>query len=361
MSVDDGMTWTHEIGGDGGYCGFSEQNSSLIYASTQNGKFYVNGLGALVGWIPFEDLQGQDTSLFIAPMKIYPNDGDVILMGGQSLWRRDVVQIGSVSTNVGPQPVINRFISAIDIAADSSLVVIGYTNGEVWKAVPGLWNWSSISTNIIPAACASWNGPITDIAIHPVNPDRIMVARGGYQDCNIVYTNDAGATWTARSEGIPDLHVNCLTWHPDVGSWIYAGTDLGVMASEDNGQNWNMMPNFGSSDGPAFVEVTEISFARASVFGTRTMTATTFGRGIWKTTTAVRKDVFIDEDCVNCGVGSQTFPYSTVSEAEDIQAHGQQWTIDAGIYTVPANNKLVIDKKLGKIITTNGPVIIGQN
>ncbi|MCB0688980.1 MAG: hypothetical protein KDC53_20720, partial [Saprospiraceae bacterium] len=49
MSVDDGMTWTHEIGGDGGYCGFSEQNSSLIYASTQNGKFYVNGLGALVG------------------------------------------------------------------------------------------------------------------------------------------------------------------------------------------------------------------------------------------------------------------------------------------------------------------------
>ncbi|MCB0670175.1 MAG: hypothetical protein KDC80_30320 [Saprospiraceae bacterium] len=360
MSTDNGTTWTHEITGDGGYCGFSS-TSDLIYASTQRGKFYVNGLGMLVGWIPFEDLDVIDTSVFIAPMKIYPNDGDVVLMGGESLWRRDLAALTAPSTNVGPQPQINRFVTAIDIALDSSLVLVGYNNGSVYKATPGTWNWTLVSTSVIPDACSSWNGPITDIAIHPTNTDKIMISRGGYEDCNIIFTNDGGTTWQSRSDGIPALQVNCLTWHPDIGNWIYAGTDLGVMASENNGQDWNVMPNFGGSDGPAFVEVTELQFATASVFGTRTLTATTYGRGIWKTSTSVRKDIFIDEDCINCGVGTQSFPFSNISDAEDAQAHGQTWTIDAGIYTVPSNNKLVIDKKIGKVNTTNGSVIIGQN
>jgi hypothetical protein len=292
-------------------------------------------------------------------MRIFPNNGDEVLMGGQSLWYRDIN--AGASIDIGPAPIINRFVTAIDIATDGSQVVVGYTSGEVYKAVAGVWNWTLISSNIVPSACSSWSGPISDIAIHPTNFDRIMVSRGGYDDCNIIYTNDAGTSWVSHSEGIPALHVNCLTWHPDIGNWVYAGTDLGVMASEDNGQNWNVMGNFGTSDGPAFVEVTEISFAWASVFGTRTMTATTYGRGIWKTSTAVRQDIYVDEDCVNCGVGTQSFPYETVSEAEDIQAHGQNWTFDAGIYPVPTNNKLVIDKKIGKINTTNGAVIIGQN
>jgi hypothetical protein len=131
------------------------------------------------------------------------------------------------------------------------------------------------------------------------------------------------------------------------------------MASEDNGQNWNVMGNFGTSDGPAFVEVTEISFAWASVFGPRTMTASTYGRGMWKTATTVRKDIYVDEDCINCGAGTQSYPYELLSEADTIQAHGQNWTIDAGTYPVPS--KVVIDKKIGKIITTNGTVILGQN
>ena len=358
MSVDNGATWTHEISGDGGYCGFSPTSNNIIYASIQNGRFYVFDHPSHPGvWSIFTILAGIDTSLFIAPMKIYPNDGDKILMGGESLWRHDLLNL-TVVTNVGPQPVIDRLISAIDIAPDSSLVVIGYTNGEIYKAVPGIWNWTSIP--VVITSCG-WTGPVTDIAIHPTNFDRIMVSRGGYQDCNIAYTNDGGATWFSRSDGIPALQVNCLTWHPDISNWLYAGTDLGVMASEDNGQNWNVMGNFGTSDGPAFVEVTEISFASASVFGTRTMTATTYGRGFWKTSTAVRKDVYVDEDCTLCGVGTQAVPFETMSDAEGAQAHGQNWTIDAGTYPVPANNKVVIDKKIGAIKTTNGAVIIGQN
>ncbi|MBK8503332.1 MAG: hypothetical protein IPL46_14610 [Saprospiraceae bacterium] len=355
MSIDNGTTWTHEIGGDGGYCGFSP-TSDLIYASTQLGRFYVHGLGALIGWHPFEDLDVIDTSLFIAPMRIFPNDGNKVLMGGEHLWYRDINGPGSI--DVGPASVTNRFISAIDIAADSSLVVIGYSSGEIYKAVPGVWSWTPLP---IAITNCFWSGPVTDIAIHPMDFNRIMVSRGGYQDCNIAYTNNAGASWESRSDGIPALHVNCLTWHPDIGNWLYAGTDLGVMASEDNGQNWNVMGNFGTSDGPAFVEVTEISFAWASVFGTRTMTATTYGRGIWKTSTAVREDIYVDEDCVNCEVGTQSFPYKTVSEADSAQAHGQNWTFDAGTYPVPTNNKVVIDKKIGEIKTPNGAVIIGQN
>ncbi len=353
LSVDNGVTWTHEVGGDGGYCGISQQDPNLRYASSQNGDFQVYGAGGLNFWFPLADLSTMDNPDFIAPMLIYPNDGEKVLLCGEKLWYRPV--LGS-TVEVGPTSSPGITITALDMTDDSSLVVIGYNDGTLQKAVPGIWSWTSIPVSM--DGCL-WGGPITDIAIHPTNADRLMVSRGGYTDCNVAYSNDGGSTWEHRSSGIPDLHINCLTWHPDINGWIYAGTDLGILASEDSGQNWNITPNFVSSDGPAFVEVTEISFALASVFGLRTMTISTYGRGFWKTNTTVRKDVYVDEDCTNCGFGTQSWPYELLSEAEDNQAHGQKWTIDAGTY--PTSSKVVLGKRLGKINTTNGTVVLGQN
>ena len=65
-----------------------------------------------------------------------------------------------------------------------------------------------------------------------------MATIGGYREDNIWFSNDGGANWEIRSDGVPALQVNDVTWHPDVSSWVYIGTDMGVMASENNGDDW---------------------------------------------------------------------------------------------------------------------------
>ena len=178
---------------------------------------------------------------------------------------------------------------------------------------------------------------------------------GGYEDENIWYTEDGGINWEERSDGIPALHINTIVWHPDIGGWLYVGTDMGVMASENSGQSWNVKPSNGKSDGPAMVEVTHLQFTENNSFGAHGLVATTYGRGIWRTEFVIRKNIHIDEDCVACGHGTPAEPFEMIQEAVDRQAHGQEWTFDGGSY--PVTGKIVIDKNIGKIKTDNEETI----
>ena len=69
----------------------------------------------------------------------------------------------------------------------------------------------------------------------------------------------------------------------------------------------------------------------------------------------VRGQVYIDEDFAPCGIGLETIPFQTVGEAEERQASGQTWNFDGGNY--PVSGKLVIDKRIGKIMTDNNEVV----
>ena len=87
------------------------------------------------------------------------------------------------------------------------------------------------------------------------------------------------------------------------------------------------------------------------------LVATTFGRGIWKTKYEVLKDIYVNKDCIRCGLGTETSPFETVEEAEEIQAHGQNWIIEGGVY--PVSNQVIVDKNIS-VIEVNGQVTIGN-
>ncbi len=364
FSDDSGETWTNPKGGDGGWCAISVQDPNLRYLSIQFGVFSATcpplDPGTYFNYFDLSDFEANPP--FLAPMEIFPNDGAQILVGGQSLWhlQKDLLVCGNPTvTDVSPRTEIAEVtISAIDINTNGNKVYVGYTNGQVYKGTPGSpWTWSLVYTD--PSART-----ISDISINPNVASKVAISIGGYIMDQVLLSNDDGMTWIVRSNGLPELHINTLVWHPEKNSWLYAGTDLGILATEDNGQNWNISPNFfNTSDGPGFVEVTQLQFTKAATLGGHTLVATTFGRGIWKTANQVYTDVYVDEDYTNGSNvynGRQVTPFNNIHDAEAIQAHGQTWHIDGGTY--PTISTLILDKRLDEIKHTGtGTIIIGNN
>ena len=365
-STDDGVTMEVEGTGDGGYCGISHQNKFLAYASTQLGVFYVSNpqypATIRLKTTPFLRLDSLEKPLippFFCPLKVYPNDGTKVLIGGNKLWnvKTEAVTHDTISTEDVSPPGLLGTITAIDISTLSSgnqRIVIGTSGGEIWETKNDTWNnWNQLF---------DINTTVTSIDIANYNQDKIIISAGGYIDNNIHISTDGGSTWTEKSNGIPALQVSKVLWHPNFSNFIYAGTDLGVFSTDDGGNNWNVTPHIKStSDGPVFTEVTDLHFSKAIGTGFRYLYATTYGRGIWKTEDRIRNGVYFDEDAtVTNDQGTQTNPFLLFGSGEDVQAHGQTWHVDGGTYTVPT--KVVIDKRIGKVKKTGtGSIIIGEN
>ena len=71
---------------------------------------------------------------------------------------------------------------------------------------------------------------------------------------------------------MPRAPIRGLAQHPSNPDWIYAGTEVGVFASEDGGATWAAV-----NEGPANVSVDDLRFLRNS----HTLLAGTHGRGLW--------------------------------------------------------------------------------
>ncbi len=352
LSIDDGLNWSHELGGDGGYCAISRQDPDIKWASKQNGRIYATFSGS---FFFFDSLVASPN--FIAPIAIFPNDGTKLLAGDQKLTQYDYDLGSNVRKDVSPTGSRTFVkISAIDIAPDGSKVVVGYTNGEVWIGTPGVtWDWGT-------GFAANFFRPISSISINPNNYNKIAVSTGGYFDNNVHISNDNGVSWTERSSGIPSLHINKLLWHYSEPGWIYAGTDLGVYASEDNGENWNVSPHFDLNDGPVFTEVTDMKWGPdlQSLDGPNLYIAT-YGRGIWKTKTGARPNIYFDYlNPSTQNVGTVADPYRTIEDGAETQANGQTWHIGANDYKT--TETIILDKRLGVLQKSGtGSIIIGDN
>jgi len=129
---------------------------------------------------------------------------------------------------------------------------------------------------------------------------------------------------------VPECLVNKLLLYYEESSWIYVASDLGMYGSEDNGANWGITPEFALNSGPVFHEFTDLRWGPKNVTDGRALYASSYGRGIWKTSDDVLADIYIDEDHVGGQNGTLDYPYKTIEQGENNQAHGQTWHIDGG-------------------------------
>jgi hypothetical protein len=122
-------------------------------------------------------------------------------------------------------------------------------------------------------------GFISGIATHPVNPATAYLLYSFKDDPKILRTTNYGDSWEdisgfgtddSSANGFPDVMVHSLLVMPFDTNWIWAGTEVGLYESTDNGKTWSYADN-----GLPAVSVFDMKIIdHQIVIGTH-------GRGIW--------------------------------------------------------------------------------
>jgi len=120
-----------------------------------------------------------------------------------------------------------------------------------------------------------WLGPISAggrvraIAIHPSNPDTIVVGSAGG---GIWRSTDSGASWTACDDFMPALSVSSIVFDPRDPNVLYAGTGegylngdairgAGIFKSTDGGTTWVRLPATAPSATLNFIYTNRLAFS----------------------------------------------------------------------------------------------------
>jgi photosystem II stability/assembly factor-like uncharacterized protein len=112
--------------------------------------------------------------------------------------------------------------------SDDGFVHVTTDDGQHWsKVTPKMPEWSTVD--------------LIDPSPHDGNTAYVAVDRHKLDDFKpyIFKTTDLGKTWTTIVSGIPDgAYVHAVREDPKKRGLLYAGTELGVFASFDDGTHW---------------------------------------------------------------------------------------------------------------------------
>lgn len=150
----------------------------------------------------------------------------------------------------------------------------------VFRSTDGGATWRQINgsgANTLPLAQGV---QITDLAVSPIDPNRVWVAFSTYGNnpiSNSAYkvfsTTDGGAHWTDVSNGLPKVHsAFSLAAAGGASHGVYVGTDAGVYYRDDTLSAWTKFKT-----GLPSVAVYALLLQEPQ----HRLLAATYGRGIW--------------------------------------------------------------------------------
>ena len=288
----DAQKWVEWYGGDGGYVAadpgdpttfYGEYTYLTIFRTLNGGKSKGEEIfGRYWSWNgsaweeklranPITEAKSP-TANFIAPFIIDPNNPNRLLAGARSLWATDNAK--KANSEGGPdwfaikaQGAAN--ISAIAVApGNSDQIWVGHNDGALYRTTNGTGetpSWTRTGDGTLPAR------QVLSIAVDPRDNNVAFASFAGFSANNIWKTTDGGASWTASAAGLPSIPMRSIAIHPSVPNWVYAGSDIGIFASEDGGATWKV-----PQDGPANVSVRQL------VWMDNTLVVATAGRGAYK-------------------------------------------------------------------------------
>ena len=346
--------WRQPSTGDATSIKIDPNDQMKIFANTNHNRLWRSTSGGLCFDTLFSLNDGAD---LIAPFVMDPDINGVIYLAGKRLWKYS--DLGNFRIPIKDSLSNGVTITAIAAENNGQTIWVGYKNGVIEKTTDGGSNWSGDLSN----ASMPNNAMVTSIAMNPTFTSRVMVSFAGYRNDNIWYSSNSGFTWFNRSLGV-DLQVNSLTYHPEQIPWVYAGTDLGVFASESNGALWSVSPLYNgdkdshNNEGPLYTEVTDLFWmGDGTGINQYQLCAATFGRGLW-TSNFILKDLYVNKNYQSAvQTGTMTNPYDDFRTAVDQAGNGTtiHFISNGDHDEVPTS--ILLDKRI-TVKETNGSVII---
>ncbi len=282
-------SWNFEIGGDGFESIWSQANPDLLMAGFQyNGLRRSTNGGSSFTSMPSLGDTGRGNAGFVTRIDRSRQDGELVFTtSANGIWKTD---------NWGDEwqlrPRIGwsaRSWAQARISLADPQIVWAY--GRPPSLVPGddpeaelfLSEDGGESFRRIDISADSFpSNTITKIATHPRDPNTVYLAYSVFNRSKIFKSTNLASSWEElsgfgsgeeSSNGFPDVAVLSLLVLPHAENTIWAGTEIGIYVSEDNGASWSYS-NFGL---PA------VAIWDMKTSGDEVVVAT-YGRGLWTLT-----------------------------------------------------------------------------
>ncbi|NUQ53042.1 MAG: hypothetical protein HUU19_10150 [Phycisphaerales bacterium] len=271
LRTDTSISWSHRVGGDGGWTQIDQADPSIMYAESQ-------GTGSISrstnGGASFSFIGGgiSGRNCFLPPFLIDPADHNRLLYATERVWESLDSGTNWHTLSVDLTAGGSAAIRALAIAPSDSHYVYAATNdGRVLASSD-----SGATFTVIRQNNPGWPRVTRELFVDPGDPRTLYLAVAAYGASQVVRTRDGGATWEALDAGLPDVPVNVVA--VDTRSAlprIFAGTDAGLYVSVDDGATWTRYARAPGSLPNACVIDLRLETAR------RRLVVATQGRGAW--------------------------------------------------------------------------------
>ena len=272
--------WSYAPSGDGFEAAWNYNDPNLIIESSQFNNLHRSDDGGETWY----RLQPPGFGPFVSAIANSKQDGDMVM----------------ISTNNGPALSIDFGTTWIESEVPDEYVYnFSRTPIEISLFDPSVV-WTGTGVNDYNRICLSTDGgqtfaataqyepqtlgEVAGIATHPSDLATAYAVFGTAGQPKIIRTTDSGQSWEdisgfegttdgTSSRGFPDVAVFSLLVMPYDNNIIWAGTEIGIVESLDNGESWNLIDD----DLPA-TGIWEMKVVNDEVV------IATHGRGIWTTT-----------------------------------------------------------------------------
>jgi photosystem II stability/assembly factor-like uncharacterized protein len=274
-----------KIGGDGFEVLWHPLYPHRILGSSYNNLFYISNDGGLT-WKKADNGINQDGP-FLSRLSHSRSKPDIVFaVGSKGVFRHDNFAMGRYEWKTIPvgkgwtlnNTVTNQHIVRVSLAADS-VVWAGagmYSDPDlhIFLSRNGGYSFDSV-TNYKNVKL----GYISGLATHPHNAATAYLLFSMKGKPKILRTTDYGKNWEDISgfgtgdsslNGFPDVMVYSLLVMPYDTNILWAGTEIGLFESTDNGANWHYADN----------GLPAVSIWQMDIIDNQIIIAT-HGRGIW--------------------------------------------------------------------------------
>jgi len=310
-------TFENALGGTGGFTAINPGNPNEWFAENPNLTILKCESGTACNDGGFSEVVtsanlGGDNGAFFTPYILDPQNSGEMLVGTCRVWRitssgSSPLQLSNDFDTLGEGLCTGDEINLVNALAaggpqdsnGNSLVVYAVTNGygpqsgspggEVWVTTnAGVSLMTNVTQSVNPNgyAISTVTMDSSDATGNTAYVGIMGFSTPAFPTSHVWQTSNAGTTWTDWSgsgiDALPDNPVNALLVDTQAGL-IYAGTDVGVFVSSTANPSWEEVGPTPGPSVPGFLPdapVTALQMFHPNA-GTKTLVASTYGRGIW--------------------------------------------------------------------------------
>lgn len=235
--------WSIIYGGDGFQPLVDPTNTNVIYALYQYGSLGKSTNNGNSFFSATNGISGSDRKNWDTPITFDPNNSQILYFGTNRLYKTTNAagNWSAISPDLTDGPHTGNLtfgtITTISVSQfDSQVIFVGTDDGKAWVTQDGGANWIDISAGVP-------NRWVTKVLTSKENSSTVYLTLSGYrfgEDVGHVYkSTDFGNSWVDISTSLPDIPVNDI--EQDSFGNLFIATDVGVLASKDEGVNWTVL------------------------------------------------------------------------------------------------------------------------